>query len=63
MLHRKGRGKVKHIEVKQLWLQERVRTGSLGFDKIPRANNPGDAFTHHYTAAEAQHHFARLGVC
>lgn len=62
MLARKGCGKVKHIEVKQLWLQEKVRTGVIEFDKIPRNLNPGDAFTHHYTAAEAKVHFWRMGL-
>ena len=62
MLARKGCGKVKHIEFKQLWLQEKVRAGAIEFNKIPRTLNPGDACTHHYTAAEAKVHFWRMGL-
>eukprot|EP00974_Lingulodinium_polyedra_P053973 5190016-Lingulodinium_polyedra.AAC.1 len=42
MLFRKGCGKVKHIEVKQLWLQEKVRSGAIGYEKVPRSRHPGD---------------------
>ena len=62
ILNRKGCGKVKHIEVKQLWLQERVRNGEISFTKVPRSTNPGDAFTHHHTAAEGRNHFSRLNL-
>ena len=49
ILARRGCGKVKHLEVKQLWLQEQVRSGKVQFQKISRKNNPSDALTHHYT--------------
>ena len=40
ILARRGCGKVKHLEVKQLWLQEQVRSGKVEFQKISRKNNP-----------------------
>ena len=39
----RGCGKVKHLEVKQLYLQEQVRSGKVEFQKISRKNNPSDA--------------------
>ena len=58
----RGCGKVKHLEVKQLWLQEQVRSGKLEFQKISRKNNPSDALTHHYTREEAKKHFKHMGI-
>ena len=55
ILARRGCGKVKHLEVKQLWLQEQVRSGKVEFQSISR-KNPGDALTHHYTREEAKKH-------
>ena len=36
ILARRGCGKVKHLEVKQQWLQEQVRSGKVEFQKISR---------------------------
>ena len=57
---REGIGKLKHITVKQLWLQEVLGEGRLTFDKIPRAINASDLLTKHWTN-EATAHFNRLG--
>ena len=62
MLSRKGCGKVKHIEVKQLWLQERVRAGEIDFRKVPRSSNPSDALTHHCAKHEAKHHYHNMNL-
>ena len=45
ILARRGRGKVKQVELKQLWLQEQVRSGKADFQKISRSMNPSDAHT------------------
>ena len=39
---RKGLGKVRHMAVHLLWLQERVALGSISIHKILGANNPAD---------------------
>ena len=52
---REGLGKVKHVQVKQLWLQERIREEKLRMIKIPRAQNCSDAFTKHYGPDAAIH--------
>ena len=61
ILVRRGCGKVKHLEVKQLWLQEQVRSGKVEFQNISRKNIPSDASTHHYTREEAKMHFKHMG--
>ena len=55
--HRSGTGKVKHLEIRQLWLQERVQLGDLSFSKIPRLKSISDSLTHHWTVPESRIHF------
>ena len=50
MIH--GVGKVKHLQLKQLWLQECVEEGELVVTKIPRSENLSDALTHPWTAKD-----------
>ena len=44
---RQGAGRIKHLEVRQLWVQEKERSGDLSVKKIPRKENSADLFTHH----------------
>ena len=44
---RKGLGKVRHVEVNQLWIQDRVGSGDIEIQKIPGSVNPADALTKH----------------
>ena len=50
MIH--GEGKTKHLQIKQLWLQECVEEGELVVTKIPRSENLSDALTHPWTAKD-----------
>ncbi len=61
-VQRKGVGKIKHLEVKQLWVQEKVYRGKLKPAKTPRANNPSDALTHHWNRVEGERHLKDIGV-
>ena len=42
---RRGLGKVRHIEVCQLWLQERVKKGDIKIVKVGTHENVADALT------------------
>jgi len=42
---RRGLGKVRHIEVNQLWLQEKVGDGTIEIMKVKGEVNPADAMT------------------
>ena len=61
VLMRQGAGKVKHLSVRQLWVQDLQSTGALEVRKIPREINWSDALTHHYTKSEAQRAFTGIG--
>ena len=47
IMSRTGAGRVKHLEVKQLWVQESVAQKKLNVTKIPRRFNFADSLTHH----------------
>ena len=59
---RSGAGKVKHLGVRQLWLQERIHNGEITLEKIPRSVNMSDALTHHWSAAEGNRHFDAMAT-
>ena len=59
---RQGVGKVRHLQVKQLWLQENVAAGELTIVKIPRANNCADALTHPWGANDLPF-WEAMGIC
>ena len=61
ILKRVGSGKIKHLTVRQLWLQEQCELGIAKHVKIPRAINSADAMTHHFTRVEADTHFCAMG--
>ena len=62
IITRQGTGKVKHLSVRQLWLQERTSAGGMSHKKVPRLFNWSGVLTHHFTKSEAEHHFPNLGV-
>ena len=62
IVQREGAGKVKHLDVKCLWVQERETCGDLSVIKIPRAENCSDYLTHHSTEREGITHLSRMGV-
>ena len=53
---RRGFGKVRHIEVNQLWLQERVANRELTLVKVPRTANATDHLTEPGCAAALKQH-------
>jgi len=62
IVHRRGCGKIKHLEAKQLWVQEKVMSKEVSIKKIPRQENPSDCLTHHWTSIDAMRHFMSLGL-
>ena len=45
MASRIGLGKVRHMEVKFLWLQEAVKNNKIEVRKVPGTSNPADILT------------------
>ena len=45
MAKRRGPGRVRHLEIKQLWIQEVVGAGLVTLRHLPSAENPADLLT------------------
>ena len=57
-----GLGKIRHIEVSQLWLQEKVRTGKVIITKVDTNCNLADALTKGVDASIIAKHLSGVGV-
>ena len=54
--NRIGIGKIRHIEVTQLWVQEKVANGEIVIHKVPTEDNLADALTKAVDAQTIQTH-------
>jgi hypothetical protein len=57
---RRGLGKVRHIEVNQLWLQDQVHLGKITLTKIAGTDNCADILTKHAASKVLEGHLTRL---
>jgi len=57
-----GCGKVKHLEARQLWIQEAVRRKVIEVKKVGRDVHISDALTHHWASADGARHFNQAGL-
>ncbi len=53
---RRGLGKVRHIEVHQLWVQEKVISGEVDIRKVEGKVNLADSLTKHVDAEDIRVH-------
>ena len=61
MATRKGLGKVRHVEVNQLWVQEKVASGDVELKKVEGVNNLADALTKHVDGEGLGKHMGGTG--
>ena len=59
--NRLGVGKVRHIEVTQLWLQEKVGKREIVIEKVPTGANLADALTKGVDAQSIAKHLRGVG--
>ncbi len=55
-----GNGRMRHVKVGDLWIQERIEEGELRVDKVRGEENPADLRTKYLSAAKIQSHMTRL---
>ena len=60
--NRVGSGKVRHIEVTQLWLQEKVNNGVIKVCKVGTDENLADALTKGVDSATIAYHVNGVGI-
>ena len=58
---RRGAGKVRHIEVNQLWVQEKVAKGEIEIRKVGTEANVADILTKHVEREKLDRHLATMG--
>lgn len=58
---RTGVGKVRHLDTRLLWIQDKVRGGDIRLEKIAGLENPADAFTKYLGSEALMGHMARMG--
>ena len=58
---RKGSGKLRHINIGLLWVQEKRESGELEFNKVKGEKNPADLLTKNLKAEKKEEHKRRLG--
>ena len=61
MVRRQGLGRVRHLAVADLWVQQRVRLGHLQVEKVAGKGNPADAFTKVLSRDHMVYLLAKLG--
>ena len=62
IVHRKGLGKVRHIDTNTLWVQQAACTKNIQYAKILGTINPADALTKHLSEVMGNGHFDRVGI-
>ena len=61
MANRRGLGKVRHIAVNQLWIQDRIARGDLTIEKVNGKENISDILTKHVNAEDIRVHLHKTG--
>ena len=59
--HRRGNGKLRHVKVGTLWIQERIEEGELALDKVLGEKNPADLMTKYLSAHSLEKHTRAVG--
>ena len=62
MARRGGIGKVRHLDVSQLWIQERLKNKSFGLRKVLGTDNPSDALTKYLSRPELVKHLTSMSM-
>ena len=59
---RRGLGKMRHIEIRDLWLQKEVREGRLKVNKVLGIENPADLMTKILSIREVEDRLMRMNL-
>ena len=62
VVHRRGSGKLRHVRVSMLWVQEVRASGEMKFEKVEGTMNPADLMTKNLCAKTMLNHSSTLGV-
>ena len=60
---RRGLGKVRHLAVADLWVQDRLKKEDFYLHRVPGNDNPADMLTKHVDQTILNKHMTTLGLC
>ena len=59
---RRGLGRIRHLHVADLWVQDRLRKKDFSLTKIPGSSNPADILTKHVSRDIMRQHMELMGL-
>ena len=62
IVKRQGLGRVRHLAVADLWVQQRAKRGEVHYHKLEGAKNTSDILTKHVEREIAERHMAKMGM-
>ena len=62
IVRRQGLGRIRHLAVADLWIQQRSKDGSVAYSKLEGARNTSDILTKPVEAEVLNRHMAELGL-
>ena len=60
IVNRKGNGRLRHVKVGMLWIQEKVEEGELSIRKVLGTENPADAMTKYLASTKMEENLQRM---
>ena len=60
---RRGLGRIRHLAVADLWVQDKLRSKDFVLTKILGAANPADSLTKHLDHSTLMKHLDAMGLC
>ena len=61
-VNRRGLGRMRHLQLRDLWLQKEIRDGNLLVDKVAGVNNPADLMTKVLRVGEIIERLRRMNI-
>jgi hypothetical protein len=61
VVNRRGNGRLRHVRVGMLWIQEKVEEGDLKVSKVLGTENPADAMTKYLPASKMEGYMDKMG--
>ena len=62
VVNRKGNGKLRHVRVGMLWIQEKQENAELIYKKVPGTENPADLMTKNLAQGIIDSHLVRINA-
>ena len=59
---RKGLGKIRHLDVTDLWIQDKIRSKEIQVEKVLGQENPADALTKYVEKAILEKALSKLNL-